>query len=545
LSKILKLDIKNFRGIKSLSETFDKNFVCLIGRGDSGKTTILDSIYYVLCPSYALQFYDTDFFNGDVTQSIEIETTLTDLSDVLQTEDKFGLYKRQYDKNTGIVTDEIVENPDLVDVYTIRLTVDNTLEPKWEIITGRQEPKPISATDRAKLNCSFVSDYVDRHFSWNKGTPLYQLLEGLSQEVDNKNVIIEKLRQVKNEIDDTDFPQTLDATNEVKKYANLLGLNVDGIKTSIDFRDIAIKDDKVCINDNNNIPFRLRGKGSKRIVSMAIQLALAKQGGIILIDEVEQGLEPDRIKQIVSALKTENGGQIFITTHSRDAIVELNSDDLFLVKKADNTESVSITNIPATDNWQAIVRGNPEGFFCKKIIVCEGKTEIGICRALDNWRKNQNLPSMSAKDCFYILGEGSSIVDRAKKIKELGFDTCAFLDSDRQDVNDKKPELTGLGIKLFDCEKGKDIEHQIFNDLPWYTVEALISTRDCSSLGNLSDCAVDRDRIANLATVAEKEWYKRIDKGEALGGVMFNDWNTISDCHTKRTLTTLSEWIDA
>ena len=36
LSNILKLNIENFRGIKSFSETFDKNFICLIGRGDSG-----------------------------------------------------------------------------------------------------------------------------------------------------------------------------------------------------------------------------------------------------------------------------------------------------------------------------------------------------------------------------------------------------------------------------------------------------------------------------------------------------------------------------
>ena len=75
LSNILKLNIENFRGIKSFSETFDKNFICLIGRGDSGKTTILDSIYYVLYPSYILQFYDTDFFNAVITHPIKIEAT--------------------------------------------------------------------------------------------------------------------------------------------------------------------------------------------------------------------------------------------------------------------------------------------------------------------------------------------------------------------------------------------------------------------------------------------------------------------------------------
>lgn len=545
MSNIVKLNIQNFRGIKYLSETFDKNFICLIGRGDSGKTTILDSIYYVLYPSYVLQFYDTDFFNADITHPIQIEVTLANIPDALQTEDKFGLYKRQYNKSTGEITDGITDNPELEDVYTIRLTVDKTLEPKWEVVTERQEPKAISATDRSKLNCSFISDYIDKHFSWTKGAPLYQLLKNFPSDTDEHNIIIDRLREVKIDIDNAGFPQTESAINEITKQAGILGLNIGAMKTSIDFKDIVIKDSKVCLNDDNNIPLRLMGKGSKRIVSMAIQLALAKHGGIVLIDEVEQGLEPDRIKQIVSSLKNENEGQIFLTTHSRDAIVELNSNDLYLVKKSDDKESVSIKNIPSQENWQAIVRGNPEGFFCKKIIVCEGKTEIGICRAMDSWRKKQNLPSIASKDCFYIVGEGSSVIDRAKKIKNLGFDVCAFLDSDRQDANEQKQALKEDGIQIFECEDGNDIEHQIFKDLPWRVIQVLILNKDLTSVGELRDTADVRTRIANLSIVKGKEWYKRIDKAETLGDTIFMSWNEVPDCHMKRVWSELSEWIDA
>lgn len=541
MSKIVRLDIKNFRTIKSLSETFDKNFVCLIGRNDCGKTTVLNSIYYVLYPNYTLQFYDTDFFNSNINQQIQIEVTLSEIPDILQTEEKFGLYKRQYNRNTKEIIDDLIDDDNLEDVYTIRLTVDKTLEPKWEIVTNRQEPKTISATDRAKLNCFFISDYVDNHFSWNKGSPLYQLFKEISEASENSNIIIDRLRAAKSDIDNIDFPQTLETANTISQTAAKLGLNAEGLKTSIDFRDIAIKDTKICLNDNNNIPLRLRGKGTKRIFSMAIQLALTKQGGIVLIDEIEQGLEPDRIKQIVSILKDENNGQIFLTTHSRDAVVELTSSDLYLVKKSDNNEQVSITNIPEKDNWQAIVRANPEGFFCKKIIVCEGKTEIGICRALDKWRQNNNKGSMSSNDCFYILGEGSSIIERAQKIKKLGFETCVFIDSDKQDINDKKTELQALDIKIFDCENDNDIEHQIFKDLPWPVIEELLSFHPSST--ELRDCPEDRLTIADYATTEGHEWYKRIDKGEALGKAIFDKWDEIPDCHIKRTWIALSEWI--
>ena len=43
MARIKRLKVKNYRGIKDLSIEFDdENLVCLIGRGDSGKTTILN-----------------------------------------------------------------------------------------------------------------------------------------------------------------------------------------------------------------------------------------------------------------------------------------------------------------------------------------------------------------------------------------------------------------------------------------------------------------------------------------------------------------------
>ena len=46
MAHILQLSIKNFRGLQDFRCTFgDSKTVCLIGRGDSGKTTILDAIF--------------------------------------------------------------------------------------------------------------------------------------------------------------------------------------------------------------------------------------------------------------------------------------------------------------------------------------------------------------------------------------------------------------------------------------------------------------------------------------------------------------------
>ena len=65
MTRIHELKIKNFRGIRDFSNTFGAaNFICLIGRGDSGKSTILDAISYVLSSSWNLTFFDRGRIRG-------------------------------------------------------------------------------------------------------------------------------------------------------------------------------------------------------------------------------------------------------------------------------------------------------------------------------------------------------------------------------------------------------------------------------------------------------------------------------------------------
>lgn len=74
MSLITSLSIKNCRGIKSLSHDFgSERFVILIGRGDSGKSSLLSAIFSVLSPSWNLTFSDLDFYNQDTNAPIEIE----------------------------------------------------------------------------------------------------------------------------------------------------------------------------------------------------------------------------------------------------------------------------------------------------------------------------------------------------------------------------------------------------------------------------------------------------------------------------------------
>ena len=59
--QIRELTIEGFRGINALCWRPSSNVVCLVGPGDSTKTTILDAIELVLGSRWAVPLTDMDF----------------------------------------------------------------------------------------------------------------------------------------------------------------------------------------------------------------------------------------------------------------------------------------------------------------------------------------------------------------------------------------------------------------------------------------------------------------------------------------------------
>ncbi len=575
MGKIIELSIQNFRGISKFSQRFNSDLICLIGRGDSGKTTILEAISAVLSPSWNRTFYDTDFHQCEIDTPIEIIVSMINFPPDLLKDHKYGLYIRCLNPENGDIEDVITDG--FQSVLTLKLIVDKTLEPKWTVINSRkQDDKSISASNRAKLNCFIVSDYIDRHFSWNKGNPLYSLLKSkeTNPEDENKNIVIDALRKAKEKIDENSFDSLSDVVGDITENAASFGLDISKTHTSIDFKELSIKDGRVCLHDEN-IPFRLKGKGSKRLASIAIQSALSKEGGVFLVDEIEQGLEPDRIRILARTLKEENNGQIFITTHSRDVVTELSSEDLVVIHKDKDTLEMKVSPLDYDrKKLQGVVRACPEAFFAKKVIVCEGATEVGICRALDRYRKSKNKSLMSFKDCAYVDGTGSEFVNRVIQIVQTGITVTALCDSDDTGINNKKNQMQEAGVVIVDCEEDYSIEDQSFSDLPWDRVLDLI---DYAAKAHSKTDAVIEDEIATnysedslpdswrdnetlelrkaIALASQqkhkdpekrKAWFKRIDHGEVLGDVIFECFDAMEQGkHLKVMFANLSNWIDA
>ena len=569
MARIHTLKISNYRGIKSFNQVFGiTDFICLVGRGDSGKTTILQAIAAVLSPLWNYSFYDTDFHNSNIEEPIEIEVSLYELPAELLTENKFGLHKRLLTSKGEIIDDlSFEDSEDNTDILTIKLQVSKDLEPKWYVFNKRenQELKEISANDRAKLNVFLLSDYFDKHFSWSKGNPLYSLSKLHKTGNINENPILNAFRDAKNKIDNTPFDHLDEIIKNIEKGASFLGLDIKNTKTTIDFKDISLNEDKICLHDEK-IPFRQRGKGSKRLLSLAIQSELVKSGGIVLIDEIEQGLEPDRARFLVNRLKTQNNGQVFLTTHSSNVIVELDSANIYLVRKNNNQL------ICFGEEFQGCLRKNPEAFFAKRILVCEGATEVGICRSLNDYRISINKDSFAISGIGLVDGTGSKFVDYCNKFKQSGFDVCAFCDSDDEGINNKKEKLIESGITIVDCEQGKAIEQQLFLDLPWNSIKKLIDyaieekseesivsqvknqysgelpsnwlTNDTSETRIALGKASTLKKEKNNGDTDDKSWFKRIDHGEYIGKTWFDSLNELEGKRLKLQYDSLTNWLE-
>ena len=563
MATLHNLKIKNFRGIDNFEQNFKNGLICIIGRGDSGKSTILEAINLVLSSSWTMSFYDSDFYNCQINTPIEIEATITNIPEKPLA--KYGLFIRGIASDGSIIDDmESEEANNAREALTIRLTVTKDLEPTWKVVSYRgQEPVTISAADRAKMNVCSISDYTDKHFSLNKGNPLYTLYKLLIEDdsdTDEGNVILDILRETKTRIDSSIADKFDNVIKKVIETAAQLGVNAEGISASIDHRDISIKENKVCLHEGE-IPLRLKGKGARRLISLAIQLSIANPYGIILIDEIEQGLEPDRVQHLVALLSKVINSQILVTTHSSNVIVELSCDKLLIMRKG----AQSLLNIPL--DLQGCVRSNPEALFMKKIIVCEGATEFGICRALNKKRQSSNKTNLACLGIGLVDGGGANMIERVKGFNSLGFSSCLLCDSDVANINISKKELRELGINIYDCDDGKSIEQQLFADLSWEQIVQLVDYRiqidgfDSKSVfQNLypqQENAIvfsedwyrtESDELRSLlGNVSKKSgWYKRIDHGEIIGEIIFGDFNNLGvDKKTKQMFEQLSSWIDS
>ena len=377
--RIVNVDISNFRGIKQGSFPFpkDKRIVCIIGSGDSCKSTLLKSIEWALWPSWNLIATDMDFYEGNTSEPIVIEVSVAEFIDALLNEEKYGLYLRNAD---AVINKEQNDEPKEQDlpVLTVRLMIDGSLEPKWEIVTNRSEPKLINHRDRQLLLCSSIGFDYEKDFLWGRNSILQKytnsrdtLHNAYTQVMRNaiKDIKLDELDTTASQLRDTGKQYGVSFAGEVH---NKILMQNGSLSTTVGVFD-------------GDVPFVQRGLGSKRLLSMGMHINISDGASVLLVDEIETGLEPYRICALINEFRRRHktSGQIIMTTHSQNAITECSVNELHIISSHNGI--VKLHGLVSGDTevdeiTQRIIRTEPAAFLCKRLIVCEGKTEIGLLR---------------------------------------------------------------------------------------------------------------------------------------------------------------------
>jgi putative ATP-dependent endonuclease of OLD family len=567
--RIRQLIIRNFRGIHELNWAIPEGrLLCLVGRGDSRKSTILEAIRRLFHPHWNLSFDDADFYQCSPENPVLIEAVLGELSGEFMDLEKYGHWLCGW--NAVTCTRAADPGEDLEDALRVRLAVSDDLEPIWSVIKDDDGASvQFKASDRAKVSVSLIGAASDRHLTWSRGSILSQLTE-----TENINSSLAGAARAAKAALDTRRAEGLNAFDAVattaETTARALGVAVQSsFKAHLDSDAINVRVAGLALHDGD-IPLRLLGLGSKRMLTTGMQKQALLARHITLFDEVEVGLEPHRIARLLKHLKDDTSGQYFLTTHSPVVLRELTIADLHVVHcHADHVEVVGANKPGISGIMQGKIRSGAEAFLAPKIIVCEGATEVGFLRGLDaHWSDNGGLEAFAYRGVatFDAAGAGN-IRATASGLKELGYSVAVLADSDEdiQFSDAHAQRLQEAGIFVAKWNDGYSIEERVFCDLPWAgiissfeTARAIIGN-DTSFIDQIRDRFgagfepnfenwVDTPelRAALGRTAKEKDWFKRQDFGANWANAIapYIEYHDIRESDLVQKLNGLRQWID-
>lgn len=467
MARIRKIEIENFRGIKALDWKPSEGINCLIGPGDSGKSSVLDAIDLCLGARRNLSFTDADFHKLDVSEPIKIKVTVGELDDALKNIDTYGLYVRSFDAGTGVVEDE--PDKDGETVLTIQLAVESDLEPSWTLVSARAAAQGLSRnlswSDRVRLAPTRIGNMADFHLGWRKGSVLNKLTD---EEADASAALVKAARDARIAFGDEAQEKLGDTLAIVAATAKELGIPIgDDIKAMLDAHSVSFSGGTISLHDEDGIPLKGLGIGSTRLLIAGLQKKAAKEAAMILIDELEHGLEPHRIIRLIGSLGAKENPaplQVFMTTHSPVALRELSGKQLYVTRRQPAKHDV--IEVGDEDGVQGTIRTFPEAFLAPSVVVCEGASEVGLIRGLDQFRVGQELPSISAQGIALVDGGGASrIYDRNDAFAALGYRTAILRDDDLQPDPPKEAAFIGAGGKVVAWGSGRALEDELFASL--------------------------------------------------------------------------------
>jgi hypothetical protein len=302
---------------------------------------------------------------------------------------------------------------------------------------------------------------------------------------------------------------------------------------------------------DGSVPLRLAGLGTRRLATLAVQRSAISEGAIVLVDELEQGLEPHRVLGAMAQLKkwqkeAEGAnlakGQILMTTHSDVVLAELPSPSLFVVSRS--ADSVpDIKHASSKGDISRILKGAPRALFARRILLCEGATELGLMLGLrEHYSGRHDGVPIEQLGAAIIDGGGNAAPPLALALRALGYDVGLFRDSDVKLKDKVATELHDAGVRVLEYGGDLNTEMAVFLSASDNHVEALLDlvagfmsdstlndhletefpgvdiTNHFKDWDLVNDNSDFRQRMSKLA--GDKSWFKNAERGRAISTVV-------------------------
>jgi len=438
---------------------------------------MLDAIDFCLGARRNIQFSDADFHLLDISKPITISVTVGELHNEMKSLDNYGLYLRGYEPLLPEIEDE--PRLGLETVITVNLTVSSDLEPVWSLVSERAkatgQSRNLTWSDRTKLAPTRLGAYADNNLGWRRGSVLNLISD---ERADASSALVKAARDARAEFSRQAGEQLATTLATVEQAAKYLGIPFGTrLQAMLDTHSISFNGGTVSLHDEQGVPLRGLGIGSARLLIAGLQRTASQESTIALVDEIEHGLEPHRIIRLLGSLGAKEPDpplQVFVTTHSATVIRELNVDQLAIVRSENGNHVVR--RVPNQDDFQSTVRLYPEALVAPKVVICEGASEVGFLRGLDEYRCAFGMASLASLGVAIVDGKGADqLYRRVNVFKQMGYQTAVVRDDDVQPTPDLEQEFLQGGGKLSKWRSGRALEDELFLSLSDVAITALIA----------------------------------------------------------------------
>ncbi len=532
----------NFRGIRSLDWKLppDRRLITLLGPGDSGKSTILEAIHYLLGDRWSIPFSDTDFHRINVDEPILIKALLVDIPASLKKETAFGLLLSGVDHDG-----EPHQDPadGLEPALFVELTVDAALEPQWSVVRVDGDKRILTAAQRRAFSTFKVDDRTDAQLRWSRSSPLGRMS---SQGGGEREALANASRAAREALADHDNSPLADLADKVQTKANKIGGgSFSGIKPGLDTSRSSMGAALALYEDV--VPLTGYGLGSRRLASLAVQQLAAGSRSVAVIDELESGLEPHRAVRLLKYLvDDEDYAQVLVTTHSPVIVEAAEIENLATVQADDGV--VTVTSLGDADAvLQRLRRMRPSSLLARRVIVTEGKTEHGLLlECLETWDTERTPAGLSTAAGEGVAlqdgGGGNEVGPRAAALARLGYVVAGFLDNDDRSVDEPVSTAEAAGVRMIRWDLGHNTETQVVSGLAERGLSSFVALgverrsgedtvrHDLAAVDprlsewslDVSDwlragMTLDDARSLISAAASNRKWFKDVEGGRALG----------------------------